>query len=112
MFFQIAEKLSLLKIATVQCLDNTSKKRDEVDFLYAEKHESFLQVHFNTMGVKVSLKVILSLLMGTQSTIFAIYFEISKVYINVSRKFILYVSNVINELTRICFYRCYSVHSQ
>ena len=81
MFFQIATKLSLPKIATLQCLDIISKKRDEVDFLHADKHESFVQVHFSTMGIKVSLKVILSLLMGTQSNIFAIYFEISKVYV-------------------------------
>ena len=27
--------------------------RDQVDFLYAEKHESVLQVDFNTLGVKV-----------------------------------------------------------
>ena len=38
--------------------------RDEVDFLDADKHQSFLQVDFNTFGIKVSYKVILSLLMG------------------------------------------------
>ena len=38
--------------------------RDEVAFLYADKHPSFLQVYFNTLGVKVSCKLILSLLMG------------------------------------------------
>ena len=38
--------------------------RDEVDFLHADKHQSFLQVDFNTLGIKVSYKVILSLLMG------------------------------------------------
>ena len=27
--------------------------RDQVDFLYAEKHQSVLQVDFNTLGVKV-----------------------------------------------------------
>ena len=37
--------------------------RDEVDFLHADKHQSFLQVDFNTSGIKVSYKVILSLLM-------------------------------------------------
>ena len=30
---------------------------DEVDFLLAEKHKSFLQVDFNTLGIKVSCKV-------------------------------------------------------
>ena len=37
--------------------------RDEVDFLHADKHQSFLQVYFNTLGIKVSYKLILSLLM-------------------------------------------------
>ena len=47
--------------------------RDEVDFLHADKHQSFLQVDFITLGLKVSYKVILSLLMGimkhSQSTL-------------------------------------------
>ena len=33
---------------------------DEVDFLHADKHQSFLQIGFNTFGIKVSYKVILS----------------------------------------------------
>ena len=36
---------------------------DEFNFLYTDKHQSFLQVDFNTLGSKVSYKVILSLLM-------------------------------------------------
>ena len=39
--------------------------RDEVDFLNADKHQSFLQVDFNTFGIKISYNVILALLMGT-----------------------------------------------
>ena len=27
---------------------------DEVDFLHADKHQSYLQVDFNTLGIKVS----------------------------------------------------------
>ena len=39
--------------------------RDEVVFLHADKHPSFLQLYFNTTsGVKVSYKLILSLMMG------------------------------------------------
>ena len=38
------------------------KLRDEVDFSHADKHQSGLQVHFNTLGTKASSKVILSLL--------------------------------------------------
>ena len=33
-------------------------------FFYADKHQRFLQVEFNTLGIKVSFQVILSLLMG------------------------------------------------
>ena len=38
--------------------------RDEVDFLHADKQQSFLQVDFNTLSIKVFCKMILSLLMG------------------------------------------------
>ena len=38
--------------------------RDEVDFLHADKYQSFLYVDFNALGIKFSFKVILSLLMG------------------------------------------------
>ena len=37
---------------------------DEVDFLHADELQSFLQVDFNTLGIKVSCKVILSLLIS------------------------------------------------
>ena len=37
------------------------KVRDEVDFLHADEHQSFLQVDFKTLGIKVPYKVILSL---------------------------------------------------
>ena len=40
------------------------KVRDDVDLLYGDKHENFLQVDFNALVIKVSYKVILSLLMG------------------------------------------------
>ena len=36
----------------------------EVDFLHADEHQSFLQVDFNTLSIKVSHKAILSLLTG------------------------------------------------
>ena len=36
---------------------------EEVDFLHADKHQHFLPVDFNILGIKVSYKVILSLLM-------------------------------------------------
>ena len=38
--------------------------RDEVDYLHVDNYQSFLQVDFNTFDIKVSYKVILSLLQG------------------------------------------------
>ena len=38
--------------------------RDKIAFLHADKHPSFLQAYFNTLGVKVSSKLIPSLLMS------------------------------------------------
>ena len=38
--------------------------RNEVYFLHADKHQSFLQVDFNTLVIKVSYNVMLSLLTG------------------------------------------------
>ena len=59
--------------------------RDEVDFLHAEKHQSSLRFDFNTLGIKVSYKVILSLLIyvikhsqSTQSNKFAISLQCLK----------------------------------
>ena len=74
------------KITSLQCLYNISiKKLDEVDFLHVDKEQSFLQVDFNTLGIKVFYKVILSLLMdmiyhsqSTQSKILQYLYNISK----------------------------------
>ena len=74
------------KIASLQYLYNIFKKKlDEVDFLDADKHQSFLQVGFNALDIKVFYKVILSLLMGmikhsqsTQNNKLAIIFTISQ----------------------------------
>ena len=59
--------------------------RGEVDFLHADKHESFPQVCFNILGMKVSYTVVLSLLVGmikhsqsTQSNKFAISLQYLK----------------------------------
>ena len=74
----------VLKIASLQCLYNISKKKLEMKLiiLHTDKHQSFLQVNFSNLGIKVFYKVILSLLMGmikhsqsTQSNKFAISFE-------------------------------------
>ena len=62
-----------------------SEVRDEVDFLYADKHQRFLQVDFNILAIKVSYKLILSLLLGmikhsqsAQSNKFAIFLRYIK----------------------------------
>ena len=45
--------------ASLQCLYNIPKQiRDEVEFFDAEKHQSFLPVDFNTLGIKVFYNVI------------------------------------------------------
>ena len=58
---------------------------DEVDFLHADKYKSFLQVDFSILGIAVSYKMVLSLLMGrikhsqsTQSNKFAISLQCLK----------------------------------
>ena len=77
------EWLSILKvsiIASLLCPYNISRKKIEIRlvFLHVEKHQSFLQVDFNALGIKVSYKVIPSFLIGmikhsqsTQSNKFA-----------------------------------------
>ena len=46
------------KKASSQCLYNIPKKvTDEVDFFDADKHQSFLTVDFNTLGIKVFYNV-------------------------------------------------------
>ena len=45
-------------------LQYLKKEVRDVDFLHEDKHQSFRQVDFNTLVIKVSHKVILSLLMG------------------------------------------------
>ena len=58
---------------------------DEVGFLHADKRQCFLQVDFNTLGIDVFYKVILSLLMdiikhsqSTQTNKFAISLQYLK----------------------------------
>ena len=38
--------------------------RNEVDFLRAYKHQTFPHIGFNTLGIEISYKVIILLLMG------------------------------------------------
>ena len=75
------------KISSLQCLTNISKSKLEMKlfFLHADKHQSFLQVYFNALGVKVSYKLILFLFMSmikhsqsTQTNKFAISLQYLK----------------------------------
>ena len=64
-------------------LQNLKKEvRGEVDFLHADKHQSFLLVDFNTLAIKVTYKMILLLLMDmikhSQSNKFAISLQYLK----------------------------------
>ena len=38
--------------------------KDEVDFLHADKHQSFLKVYFNTLGINVSYNVDIVIING------------------------------------------------
>ena len=49
------------KVMSLQCL--VKEDRDEVDFLHAYRHKSFLQVDFNTLSNNISYKVTLTWLM-------------------------------------------------
>ena len=60
--------------------------RDEVDFLHADKHQSFLQVDFSTLGIKVSYKVILSLLIGISSILKVLKVTSLQYLFNISKK--------------------------
>ena len=80
--------------------------RDEIDFLHTDKHQSFLQVDFNTLGIKVSYKVILSLLMGkikhsqgTQSNKFTISLQYLKK--EAGHKAFQVFKNVINKIVHV-----------
>ena len=75
------QKYQVYNIFTV----SQKRSRDKVDLLHTDKHQSFLQVDFNTLGIKVSWKIIPSFLMGmikpsesTQSNKFAISLQYPK----------------------------------
>ena len=56
---------SIPKIASLQCIYNISKKKLEMKLIFCMQiNIGFLQVDSNTFGIKVSYRMILSLLMG------------------------------------------------
>ena len=54
-----------------------NKVKDELDFLHSDKHQSFLQVDFNTLAIKDAYKVILSILCWAWSSILKVLKVIS-----------------------------------
>ena len=83
---------------SLQCLQN--QVRDEAGFfLHADKPQSFLQVYFKTLGVKVSYKLILSLLMdmikhseSTKLTSLYCLYNISKKRLETKFIFCIYIT--------------------
>ena len=74
-------KITICNVFTI----SQKKVRDKVDFLHREKHQSFLQVNFSPLDIKVSYKMRLALLKGmikhsqsTQSNKIAMSFQYLK----------------------------------
>ena len=61
---QITQNKEITILHNVFTIYLEEEVRDEVNFLHVDKHQSFLQVYFNTLTIKVSYKVILLLLLG------------------------------------------------
>ena len=102
------------QIASFQCLCNISKKKLEMKFifLHADKHQIFQQVNFNTLGIKVSYKVILSLLTGTmkhcqstQSNKFAISLQrLKKKTLGMEFIFCMQINTKVSKSWDYCFW--------
>ena len=75
--------------------------RDKVDFLHADKHQSFLQVYLNTLGIKVSYRVTLSLLMGMIKSTQSDKFAISLQYLGKKLAIKLFNKNMINKILHV-----------
>ena len=97
---------NLPKITSLIFLCNMLRKKviEKVYFLHADKHESFLQVDFNTLDIKVSCSVILSLSMAmikysqsSESNKLTIYCNISKKKLGM--EFLFYVKIIIKVST-------------
>ena len=88
------------------------KVRDQIDFLHVDKHQSFYKVNFNTLGIKVSYKVILSLLTGTmkhcqstQSNKFAISLQrLKKKTLGMEFIFCMQINTKVSKSWDYCFW--------
>ena len=74
--------------------------RDDINFLHVDKHESFVQVDFNNLGIKVSFKWKLSLLMGMMK-----HFQSSQ-----SIKFSISLQYFKKEVTNVVFFFCMQIN--
>ena len=98
---QTISKLPKPKYQVSKCLYNVSKIKLEMKlfFLHADKPQSFLQVYFKTLGVKVSYKLILYLLMdmikhseSTKLTSLYCLYNISKKRLETKFIFCIYIT--------------------
>ena len=93
--------------------------RDEMDFWHADKHHSFLQVDFNTLGIKLSYKVILSLFMGeikhSQSTLKLVLLFLMEVARHVqstqNRKLVIFLQYINKKCCNSKRFYCDAKHS-
>ena len=45
------------------------KIKDEIDFLHVDKHQNFLKVYFNLLGINISCKVYIIIINGHDQAI-------------------------------------------
>ena len=77
------------EIASLQCLYNIWKNMWKMKFifLHVDKHQSFLNIHFNILGIKVSDKVDIIIVNRAWSSIFKLLKVVSLQYLcNISKK--------------------------
>ena len=86
--------------------------RDELYFWHIDKHQSFLQVDFNTLDIKSSYKVILPLLLdmikhseSTQSNSFAISLQYPKKKVGMEFIFSMLINIKVSTSWDYCFWR-------
>ena len=96
--FLHADKRENRKIAiSLQYLNKKKKLGMKLIFLHVDKHQNFLQVYFNTLGIRVSLKVILSLFMGM----------IKHSQCTQNNKFVISLQYLKKKVgNRVCFFAC------
>ena len=101
------------KIASLQCHYNISEKKLKMKFIFlqADKQQRFLQVDFNTLGIKVFYNVMLSLLIGmikhsqtTQSNKFGISLQYLKKEVGMELIFCMQTNIKVSTSWHNCFW--------